>query len=136
MGVERKAHVRLRAATVATMFAMSGAMHHDARGGFLTGNELYQNCTAALNTAQMATCLGFVAGFFDGYFFGYGEASHFNRSPGTPMVPATFCTRPNITIGQIRDVAVKFLRDNPQSRHLDAETLLTLAFGAAFPCPK
>ena len=41
---------------------------------------------------------------------------------------------PNITVGQIQDVVVKYLQDNPADRHLPGGTLSYRAFYAAFDC--
>ena len=45
-------------------------------------------------------------------------------------------TDPNITRNQVKDVAVKFLKDNPADRHLPGVTLSWRAFYAAFDCKK
>jgi len=39
----------------------------------------------------------------------------------------------NVTAGQVRDVAIKYLREHPERRHEPASSLLIEAFQEAFP---
>jgi uncharacterized protein YraI len=44
------------------------------------------------------------------------------------------CVTGNITSRQLGDVVVKYIRDNPRDRHLNAATIAALAFKDAWPC--
>ena len=45
-----------------------------------------------------------------------------------------FCLPPQASNGQLIDVFVKYLAENPARRHESARTLLQAAFQQAFPC--
>jgi hypothetical protein len=81
---------------------------------FKDGNALLSDCES--NDAFSAgACLGYVTGAHDGL------------GPRLVLVPE------NATAGQIKDVVVKYLRDNPESRNLPAGVLVMLALVKAWP---
>jgi hypothetical protein len=41
----------------------------------------------------------------------------------------------SVTGNQMRDIAMRFLRERPQMRHFNAAALVSQAFAEAFPCP-
>ena len=45
------------------------------------------------------------------------------------------CIRPSITTGQMRDVAIKYVKENPKLRDGQAHMLVRDALINAFPCP-
>jgi hypothetical protein len=45
-----------------------------------------------------------------------------------------YCVPENVTLNQAKAVALKYLNDNPQERHLAFEVLAVKAFQSAFPC--
>jgi hypothetical protein len=46
------------------------------------------------------------------------------------------CPPPEATIGQVKDIVVKYLRNNPQRTHLRFMDLVMEAQRKAFPCPQ
>lgn len=72
--------------------------------------------------------------FSDGYCLGYIRG----LSNGVDMVLYTskqrICYGPNITIGQIRDVVVSYIRRNPAKRNENAMVLVSWASAEAWPC--
>lgn len=46
------------------------------------------------------------------------------------------CVSGNVTSRQLADVVVKYIRDNPKDRHLNAATISALAFRDAWPCSR
>jgi hypothetical protein len=52
------------------------------------------------------------------------------RDPSIHLV----CASDNVTTGQLRDVAIKYLRNHPEKRHIAADTLVSLALQDAFLC--
>jgi Rap1a immunity proteins len=46
------------------------------------------------------------------------------------------CMTGNITSRQLADVVVKYIKDNPKDRHLNAATVAALAFRDAWPCSR
>lgn len=45
-----------------------------------------------------------------------------------------FCVPSGVTVGQVKDVFVKFLAENPKSRHLSGDVLVMAALIQAYPC--
>ena len=72
--------------------------------------------------------------FSQGYCLGYIRA----LSSGVDAVLATgdqrICYRDHITIGQIRDVVVSYIRRNPAKRNENAMVLVSWASAEAWPC--
>ena len=88
-----------------------------AQAQFYSGNELWQIMQADDYTSK-GMALGFVAGVSDSW-------------DGTLV-----CGPSSVTLGQAVDIVKRFLRDNPQSRHLSAESLARVALARAWPCRK
>jgi hypothetical protein len=91
---------------------------------FVLGNKLYGWCVDDGETAQ-AACVQYIVGVAD------TEAQHemFKASPWA-------CMPDNLTDGQLRDLVIKYLRDNPAIRHNSAANLVIFALKGAFPCPQ
>jgi hypothetical protein len=85
---------------------------------FDDGNSLLKMCHSEKGSFERGVCYGLVTGYFQG------------------MQIAYTCSKvaPNIKRGQIIDVVVKFLQDNPAGRHLAGVLLSYLAFYVAFDC--
>ena len=81
------------------------------------GNHLLTYCTAKATTP----CDAYLDGVGDGI---EGEG----RAKADACIPVT------VTTAQLRDVVVKYLHNNPQTRQMKAGVLVTRAFSAAFPC--
>lgn len=95
-----------------------------AHAGFDTGNRLYEDCRAA-NYFNRGYCGGYVTGIVDTL-----EAL---QSRG--VLPATaLCVPEDATKGQLADVVLKYLEQNPERRHLEAGGLVPEALNRAFPC--
>jgi hypothetical protein len=88
-----------------------------AAAGFTDGNRLLTDCRASQDEAPHAICLGYVTGAYD-------------------MATALSLDCPNerYTVGQVRDIVVKFLVDNPRHRHLPAALLVARALVAELGC--
>jgi len=83
---------------------------------FWDGNTLYASC---ITRGNAASCDGYIAGVAD-----------------TLEMTRTICIPPRVTSGQLVDVVIKFLKDNPESRHYAGASEATIALGRAFPCQK
>jgi len=90
-----------------------------ASAEFDTGNDVLEKCTSK-NPFTEGVCIGLISGYFDGM-----QMTH-----TCPKAEAS----KNIIRGQIRDIAVKFLKDNPADRHLPGAALAYRAFKVAFDC--
>lgn len=88
-----------------------------------TGNGLLSTCQSAEPPLQVI-CGSFIKGLVEGSS-GALEVGHH---------PQLFCAPPGATIGQDRDIIIRFLLDNPQWRHLSATAISLKALGKAFPC--
>lgn len=105
----------------------------------LSGNELLSVCEAKDDSAQLGYCLGYVQGAIEGMkwgisvpLFASGEEADQVDKAGNAILG--FCLPTDVTLGQNRDVIVKFLTDNPAERHNSARTLIQDALKQAFPC--
>ena len=48
---------------------------------------------------------------------------------------ALLCVSDKATVGQLSEIVCLYIARNPSERHLPAQTLVTRALHAAFPCP-
>lgn len=103
---------------------MIGLMAMTAASVFMTGTDLYSNCTGSAS-AQI-DCLGYVSGVLD--------VTDDIVTDG--LTDAKFCMPDGIKRGQVMAVAVKYLRDNPNLRAGSASKLVVMAMMKEFPCPK
>lgn len=90
-----------------------------ASGGFDSGNDLFNRCVGS--DALPAYCIGYTTGVAD--TLGSG-----------PLYDFAACLPDRVSKGQIRDIVVKYLQDNPQERHYAAVGLTAKALSLAFPC--
>lgn len=72
------------------------------------GNDLHQSCTNNPN----GFCLGYISGVVEARSTG-----------GRP----TICPPEGAVLGQGRDMVIKFLRDKPELRHVQAPLLISTA---------
>ena len=88
-----------------------------------TGNDLLRFCTSDANSVEQSFCLGYLHGLVDGVMV-------IKISEARPQV---FDIPAGVDILQVRDVVVRFLKENPKDRHLSAATLVFKALTEAFP---
>ena len=87
---------------------------------FKTGNKLYKDCAE-----NYRHCVGYVQGVVDG-----ASAIMAELSMKTPI-----CFPNNVTSGQVTDIVIKYLKENPSARHYVAASNVMVAITNAFPCP-
>jgi hypothetical protein len=98
----------------------AGTAREPPRKHFLDGNQLREMCRQSL-----PACRGYVMGALDqDLLWTFAQKKNDN-----------FCWPPNVDSGQIADVVVKYLDDNPAERHYSAASLALVATMKAFPCP-
>lgn len=99
------------------------AMSVSAQGvTYYTGNQLME-----WNSSNTA----FDKGRFMGYVVGIVDAKSRDwESTRLSCVPS------GVTVKQLQEVVRKYLKQNPQEWHLEADLLVTFAMMEAFPCPK
>jgi hypothetical protein len=93
-------------------------------GPFLSGDTLFERCTRGDETGD-DFCIGYVAGSVDMLI-----SLQRQGPPGAKQA----CMPQGVTLGQVRDVVIKYLSDEPQFRKLDAAALVITALEQAFPC--
>jgi len=110
--------------TVIFLLLVSASVHAQ-RVSTTTGNQLLERCQST-DTFEQSFCLGYLEGVTD------LNAMHGSVLP----VNQRSCAPENVTNGQIRDVAVKYLKDHPEERHMLAAILIVKGMAEAFPCTK
>jgi hypothetical protein len=86
---------------------------------FRSGNSLKSSCQDDDVVGRMF-CMGYVIGVADSRAYEYCAPSG----------------QSGVTQGQLRDIAVKYLNNNPEMLHRDADVLVMNALQNAFPCHK
>jgi hypothetical protein len=93
------------------------------------GNGLLSVCTTDEHyDTNFGMCLGFIDGVLNG-------AQLSGSGTCTTAAASHWCIPPEVTMGQIRDVVVKSLREHPETRHERSIILIANAMIAAWPCP-
>jgi hypothetical protein len=111
--------------TAATAMLAVVAMRAEAAAPDLRyGNGYLQACTAEDPMLSVVTCGQYTMGM-DGMLMALQIGDHTQPNE---------CTTGDATVQQKIDVLVKFLRDNPNVRHLPTPPLYLLALERAFPC--
>lgn len=87
------------------------------------GNEILEMCTDSLDFMK-GICLGYIRGASSA---GDSWMLSMNRH---------LCRPTGVTVGQIQDVVVRYIRQHPESRHEAAVTLVMKAQDAAWPCSR
>ncbi len=105
--------MRFRALIVAAGFLWPLSALSQQSNGFLSGNDLYDQCAA-----QSVACAAYVAGIADAFLH-----------DGTVCLPPS-----NATTKQLADVVMAYLRAHPEARNYSAASIGHVAFTQAFPC--
>lgn len=87
----------------------------NAAAVFETGNTVYSDCETDLMAAE-GYCIGVIVGTADG-------------------LDLHKCLPNTVTKGQLRDVVVLWLRNNPDQRHQPIADIVRAALKKSFGCP-
>lgn len=106
----------------------------------ISGNELLDTCTSD-NQIMAGFCLGYIIGYSEGAPWG-GTLAIMQANPGlgTDAVNDAVgaitgsCVPSEASNEQLMDVTIKYLTNNPETRHTSARTLIWTAYSEAFPC--
>lgn len=79
-----------------------------------------------------SACAMYVFGLFDGIQLAPDIAAGQTRDPRA--VASTVCAKDPVTAGQLRDILVKYIEDNPSQSGFETSLLALFAFQRAFPC--
>jgi hypothetical protein len=107
-----------------TLLLVLGVSGGGARAAFDDGNSLLSKCSGTDYYSE---------GICDGYIRGVADAF---EAAANFFKPFKSCVPNGITQKQLVDVAVKFLKDNPQERHTSSAAQVFVAMNKAWPCPK
>jgi hypothetical protein len=91
---------------------------------FVSGNQLYNLCSAPGATTNDAYCQGFIIGAIDG-------ARMVEITAGKKSI---ICLPDNNTQQQIKDVVVNYLRAHSEDRHYSGASLVYAALYEKFSC--
>ena len=109
-------------AACAALLLFGWVMPADAQKAyFLTGNNLLDTCEES-----DGACLGYVM----------GVADRISSEQALPKAKQVICVPVEATGKQVKDVVVKYLRSQPEQRHLPAPALVWNALQKSFPCSK
>lgn len=86
-----------------------------AQAQFFNGNELLDRMKSSNN---------FTSGVAHGYVVGIMDT----------MSGITICSPGRMTIGQVHDIMLKYLNENPDIRHLPADVIIETVMSNRFPC--
>src|SRR5215472_3495829 len=77
---------------------------------FVSGHDLYEECTNPTGSAKHIHCAGYVTGIAD-----------------LLNLEGSVCLRASVTVQQIEDVIVSYLREEPRYRQISASALAGVA---------
>ncbi|MDP6927129.1 MAG: Rap1a/Tai family immunity protein [Rhodospirillales bacterium] len=99
----------------------------EGRGGFIKGQELYNDCSADDGSFSVGSCFGYIIGVVDA---GKGVGRRIEWQGGWSA-----CIPKGVTGDQMVEVVKKSLRAHPEDWHYEANGLVARALDEAFPCP-
>jgi Rap1a immunity proteins len=88
-----------------------------AFAAFDSGETLFDNCNNPNDASKQFYCLGYLAGVSD-----LLEGMHIT------------CSGKRISLDKIKDAVLKYLREHPEQRGMEADDLVATALVLAFPC--
>jgi len=106
----------------------------------ISGNELYEACQSD-NIVLSGFCIGYIIGQIEGQSFGafsvlnqIQPAENAEEINGRIGLFLNHCIPHEASNDQLRDVVLKHLRENPETRHDPARFEVWRALMPAFPC--
>lgn len=110
-------------------------------GEVLSGNDFYDACVSEGDTLQ-AFCAGYLIGFQEGRKYGTfllmlqaadeGESTAEIDAASDQLVGN--CIPKGVEFSQLKEIAVNYMRDHPESRHESARSQIFASFVEAYPC--
>lgn len=107
------------------MAGLASIMPTQAFAQFRTGNDILSGCMTAKISDTFYQMTAFCSGYIDGAFDDFMLTRQAAKKPD--------CTPPNVTSGQVKDIVVKYLHDNPDIRNMSASLLVRMATVTAWP---
>jgi len=97
-----------------------------AVGAYVDGNFILRTCRDKTDNEKQAFCMGYVGGVSDTS----------DTVAASYTGAAKVCKPAGVTLPQIADLAIAWLKANPSKRHFSASTVVVIALVEAFPCKK
>jgi hypothetical protein len=88
-----------------------------SRTVFMGGNELFRLCDGPPRSAEWGVCNGYIEGVADAY-----SATQY------------YCPADKVSLQQVVDIVLKYLRSHPEKRHYSAVTTIAVALREVFFC--
>lgn len=92
--------------------------------GIQTGNDLLAECSEELHSSRLSSCLGYLQGL---------DHSHNTFLWWKQLKEPQYCIPDGVTVGQLRDIVLKYLKERPEELHLEPSGLALNAWITAFP---
>ncbi|WP_313462380.1 Rap1a/Tai family immunity protein [Achromobacter sp.] len=92
----------------------------------ITSGNFWLRMCEGKETWEQGACTFYASGLHDGILLQQSLS-------GTNKL---LCIPPGVTKGQIKDIWVKAMKDNPAQRHEQGDLIFAAAVSAAYPCKK
>ncbi|WP_294610637.1 Rap1a/Tai family immunity protein [uncultured Roseovarius sp.] len=126
----------IRASLFYGLFCVATASHAQQ----ISGNELLETCKSE-NQVMAGFCIGYIIGYSEGAPWGATlaivqatEDADTDRLNKLASFATGSCVPSEASNEQLRDVVIKHMQNNPETRHTSARTLIWTAYSEAFPC--
>lgn len=122
---------------VAAVSLSFGAGVAAGQASYISGNDLYRDCTAPQSDSTYyqltASCTSYILGVNDAFVTGSIVAG-LVRAEETSSTMEMLCVPVGVEAGQLRDIVVSHLRNNPAERHESASLQVLIALRTQYPC--
>ena len=117
----------MRVGLIAIALAEATLPAQPAKASIDSGNDLLTACTGSQAGFEDGLCMGFIQGVTVGIV-----ADHVINN----KIRMPYCVRPGVTLGQLDDVVVAYLKAHPANRDTTAASIVLAAIEDAYPCQK
>ena len=111
----------VRNAVLAAALAISSS---PASANYLTGKDLYADCSKPQGSFSQGFCSGYISGVVD-------AIEYYQVSKGAEK---SVCIPKEVSIGQVKEIVVRYLTQHLDQRNNTASSLVWDAVRNAFPC--
>ena len=111
----------VRKAVSAAALAISS---QPALANYLTGKDLYADCSKPQGSFSQGFCSGYISGVVD-------AIEYYQVNKGAEK---SVCLPKEVSIGQVKEIVVRYLTQHADQRHNTASAIVWDAVRIAFPC--
>jgi hypothetical protein len=127
--------VTLLIVLLALSTAFESRVAHADEEDILHGDAMLASCGPNGTSADIFLCRTYLMGFQAGCFRPRTNINLYEFAPYRTMPPVRWCPPNNTGLQKMLDTVLKWLRDNPELRHLSAGIFVSKALNQAWPCP-